>query len=296
MKTPVLLLVNPVAGHSTYRSALGEITLSLYRGGYQPTVCFTEYPGQARELARELGGDYPLLVCLGGDGTLSDVMAGLMDLPRRPRLGYIPAGTANDVATTLRLSRNPARAVQTILHGRPVPYDVGRFGQEEYFSYIAAFGAFTEVSYETPQDVKHALGHLAYLLQGMAQLPRLSHHLTRVEYDEGVLELDLCFGGVTNSTSVAGLVRLSESAVKLGDGKFEVILVRNPADISDMTNIVSSILSKSYDNAHVTVLQSQKVRFTFQESVAWTRDGEAGGLHQDLTLTNIHAPLEILAD
>ena len=175
--------------------------------------------------------------------------------------------------------------MQTILHGRPVPYDVGRFGQEEYFSYIAAFGAFTEVSYETPQDVKHALGHLAYLLQGMAQLPRLSHHMTRVEHDGGVLELDLCFGGVTNSTSVAGLVRLSESAVKLGDGKFEVILVRNPADISDMTNIVSSILSKSYDNAHVTVLQSQKVRFTFQESVAWTRDGEAGGLHQDLTLT-----------
>lgn len=296
MKTPLLLLVNPVAGHGLFRSALGEIVQSLHQGGFLPTVCFTEAPGQARALAARYGGDYPILVCLGGDGTLSDVMSGLMSLPQRPILGYIPAGTANDAATSLGLSRHHAEAVQTILRGSPTPYDVGRFGPDDYFSYIAAFGAFTEISYETSQDVKQALGQLAYLLQVMGRLPRLPSHRVRVEYDEGVMDMDLCFGGVTNTISMGRVVRLDDSLVGLGDGKFEVLLIRTPANIADMTNIISSILSKKYDNAHVTLLQSRRVRFTFLEPVAWTRDGEAGGLHQDLVLENIPAPLQIMVN
>lgn len=296
MKIPMLLLVNPVAGHGLFRGALGEIVQSLYQGGYLPTVCFTEAPGQARKLATRYGGSYPLLVCLGGDGTLSDVISGLMELSQRPTLGYIPAGTTNDAATTLGISRLHTRAVQTILQGCPVPYDVGCFGSLGYFSYIAAFGAFTDVSYETSQDSKQTLGQLAYLIQVMARVPKIPHYRVRVEYDEGAMDMDLCFGGVTNSISLGRVVRLDNSLVELGDGKFEVLLVRAPADIVDMTTIASAIAARKYDNAHITLLQSRRVRFTFLEPVAWTRDGEAGGLHQDLILENIHAPLQIMVN
>ncbi len=296
MRKDMMLLVNPVAGRGTLRNGFGEMLETFYKGGYLPTVYFTEHAGQARELAAAYGERYELLVCLGGDGTLSDVMSGLVTLGKKPKIGYIPMGTANDIATTLGLSHNVTKAAQTILKGRALPYDVGSFGDGTYFSYIAAFGAFTEVSYETRQERKQALGHLAYLLEGLARLPKLSSYHTRIEYDEGVIEEDLCFGGVTNSTSVAGLVRLDSSLVQLGDGRFEVILVRTPKTVGDLNKILSGIMAKNYNNEHILLLQSRKVRFTFDRPVAWTRDGESGGQRQKVQLENLCSAVEIYVD
>lgn len=284
MKKSMMLLINPVAGRGLMRTGLGEALEVFYNGGYIPSVYFTEYAGHAKTLAREHGGNYDLFVCLGGDGTLSDCMSGLSELPERPPIGYIPMGTANDVATTLGLSHNPIRAARMIVSGEPIPYDLGRMDTGETFSYIAAFGAFTEVSYQTRQQAKQALGHLAYIFEGMSHLPKLRHYKTHVEYDGGVIDDDLCFGGVTNSTSVAGLVRLDDSLVGLGDGKFEIILIKTPTNVSDLNGILSGVLRRNYNNEYVTVLQSSRVRFTFEEPVAWTRDGENGGEHAEITL------------
>lgn len=294
MRKRLMLLVNPVAGKGGYKNGLAEVLEIFYRGDYLPTVYFTTAAGTAPGIVMEHAGSYDLLVCIGGDGTLSEVITGLMSVPTPPPIGYIPMGTANDVATTLHLSRNAPEAARRILAGRPIPFDVGVFGQKHYFSYIAAFGAFTEVSYETPQQQKQAFGQLAYIFEGMARLPKLSHYAATVEYDGGTIAGDFIFGGVTNSTSVAGLVRLDDGAVDLGDGMFEVILVRNPKNVLDMNQIVSSVLSRKYDNQHVQMLKSRRVRFTFREPVAWTRDGESGGLHTDVVIENRRAAVRII--
>jgi len=294
MQKNLMFIINPVAGKGGFRSGLNETLETFYNGGYIPTVYFTAGKGDATRLAKERGADYDLVVCAGGDGTLSEVVSGLVTLDTPPPLGYIPIGSTNDVATTLNLPRNPLKAAQNIISGKPVPLDVGKFGNDAYFTYIAAFGAFTDVSYETPQETKQVLGHLAYILEGMSRLKNLTHHKCTVEYDGGVIHEDLIFGAVTNSTSVAGLLRLDGSVVHLGDGMFEVILIRNPKSMLDINGIISDILAKNYQGEKFTLFHSQKVRFIFDEPVAWTRDGESGGRHKEVCLENLHTAIKIL--
>lgn len=294
MKKSMMLIINPWAGKGSFRGSLGRVLEVFGLGGYLVTVYFTDGPRVATDLATRYASGYDLVVCLGGDGTLSEVVSGLMTLESPPPLGYIPLGTANDVAFTLNLPRQPLEAAQLILEGRPIPLDVGRFGDEHYFAYIAAFGAFTEVSYETPQETKQALGHLAYLLEAMARLPLLSHYPTVVEYDGGVIRENLSFGAVTNSTSVAGLVKLDGDCVDLSDGEFEILLIKRPGNMGEMSAIVSDLLSRNFTGAGVTFLRSRRARFIFPAPVAWTRDGENGGMHADVTITNRPSAIRII--
>lgn len=295
MAKRTMFLVNPNAGKGGYKATLGSVLETLCSGGIEPTVFFTERAGQAPEIVRERASDFELLICLGGDGTLSEVAAGLMHLQQRPPIGYIPLGTANDVARTLGLSAKPLEAARQILQGKPVPYDIGAFGPDDYFTYVAAFGAFTEVSYETTQEAKQALGHMAYMLEGIRQLPRINNYHAIVEYDGGVIEDEFIFGAVTNSTSVAGLVRLDEDRVGLADGEFEVLLVKKPLDILDVSDIVGSILSADFSGECVSFFPSREVRILFDQDVAWTRDGEDGGHHRDVYIANCHPGVEIFA-
>lgn len=295
MARKLLLIVNPAAGRGAYKKDLADALQVLHDGDCIPTVCFTAGRGDARELAGTRGGEYDLIACLGGDGTLSEVMAGLMTLPSAPPLGYFPMGTANDVATTLSLPKNnPVAAAQRILEGTPHPYDVGGFGDKDYFAYIAAFGAFTEVSYATPQNQKKMLGQLAYVLQGAMSLPKIEVYPTRVEYDDGVVEADLVYGSMSNSTSVAGIVRLPEEMVSLGDGLSELVLVRDPKDLMTLSEMADSVLSRRFDSDKILILHTRKARFHFEKPVPWTRDGEDGGSHQDIELRNCHAPIQLI--
>ena len=289
MEKPLMLLVNPAAGRSTSGSALGSAVAALCKAGYCPTVYYTTAPGSAVELAARLGGDYPRLVCAGGDGTLSDTIAGLMRLPpeRRPLLGYIPMGTANDVANTLGLPmRQPGKAVESILKGNELEYDVGEMSGVGFFTYVAAFGAFTEVSYKTDQELKRSLGHLAYVLEGINSLAAIQPCHAVVEYDGGTVEGDFIYGAVSNSLSIGGLMKLDKKLVDLSDGLFEVLLIHQPLLPVDLSNIISGLMNQEYDASRcLTVFQTRQVRFTFREDVAWTRDGEDGGAHRELTLT-----------
>ena len=293
----LLVIVNPVAGRGMYRQGLGEALHILYSAGYVPTVRFTTRAGEAVDLAAEGGAQYDALCCLGGDGTLSDVVTGLMRVPegQRPPLGYFPLGTANDVATTLRLPKNdPAAAARRMVESAPRPWDVGYMGSGRYFTYVAAFGAFTDVSYETSQQSKQALGHLAYLLEGVNRLAKLPHYQTRVELDGQALEGNFIFGGVTNSTSVAGLVKLDQNLVSLDDGLFEVSLVRFPENLADMNKLMAEVAARKYDGEMFSIRRSQSVRFIFAESVPFTRDGEPGGNYEDLLIENRRAALTLL--
>ncbi len=296
MAKRMLLLVNPNAGKGEFKTVLAEILHILCDGGWIPTVVFTKYAGEAPGIVTRHAADFDLVTCIGGDGTLSEVAAGMMRLPedRRSPIGYIPLGTTNDVARTLGLSFKPIEAAKGLLTGSPMRYDIGQFGFDNYFTYVAAFGAFTEVSYGTPQETKQALGHLAYMLEGIRSLSKITDYHAIIEYDDGVLEEDFIFGAVTNSTTVAGMVRLDAGRVDLSDGMFEVLLVRKPTDLLSLSDILTSVISTDFSGPNVMFFRSREVRFMFDTAVAWTRDGEDGGSHRDVYIVNRHPGVEII--
>ena len=290
----MMLLVNPNAGKGGYKAELGGILKTFSEGDWLPTVYFSHAPGEIPALVEAHAPEYDMVVCLGGDGTLSEVSCGMMRARERRPIGYIPLGTANDVAHTLGLSSKPADAAKNILSGVPSPYDIGQFGENDFFTYVAAFGAFTEVSYATPQESKQALGHMAYMLEALRLLPKLSDYHAVIEYDGGTLEGDYIFGAVTNSTSVGGMVKLDDDMVGLADGLFEILLVKKPQDILDLGDIISSALSLDFSGPNVSFIKSRTVRFMFDKPVAWTRDGEDGGTHEEVLIRNRHPGIEII--
>ncbi len=291
----LMLIVNPAAGRGSYRYYFGEAMQTLSEGGLQTNLFFTAERGDAIRFAAEHAEEHDVVACIGGDGTLSEVLTGLMQCKNPPPIGYIPMGTANDVATTLGLPKNDTvAAVKRILSGTPHPFDVGSFGEKDYFAYIAAFGAFTEVSYATPQDQKKVLGHLAYVLQGAASLSKIENIHTWVEYDDGVFEGDLVYGSMSNSTSVAGIIRLPEDMVSLGDGMSELVLLKDPGRVDAYGELAASVFYRRFDSDYLKIIHTRKARFRFEKPVAWTRDGEAGGEHQEVVLRNCHAPVQLI--
>ena len=291
----LMLIVNPSAGRGGYRYYFGEAMKTLADGGFRTELFFTGGPEDATEFARAYAAEFDTVACVGGDGTLSEVIGGLMQIPNPPPIGYIPMGTTNDVASTIGLPKNDTiGAARRIVEGTPHPFDVGGFGKDRYFAYIAAFGAFTEVSYATPQDQKRALGHLAYVLQGAQQLGKIEKLPVRVEYDDGVFEGELVYGSMSNSTSVAGIVRLRDEMVSLGDGMSELVLVQDPGTIDAYGEMITAVLTRSFDSKYLKVIQTRHARFIFDRPVAWTRDGEDGGKHRELELCNYHAPVRLI--
>ena len=292
MQKRIMLIVNPVSGRGQYKSEISHILEVLCRRGAAVTVYMTQHSGHARELAAAHGGQYDIVACLGGDGTLGETISGLMELDHRPPVGYIPLGTTNDMATTLNLPKDAIRAAEVILEGVPIPIDIGHFA-DHYFAYIAAFGAFTEVAYQTPRENKQTLGHLAYVLEGVGQLTKITPRKLIVEHDGGRIEGEFIFGGVTNTTSIAGLWKLKPSLVDLGDGVFEVILVKNPRNLLEFNAIFMDIVTQKYESEYVQLFKTKHARFQFEELVPWTRDGEAGGEHVEAHLHVAHPGVQI---
>lgn len=295
MDKKLMLIVNPVAGRGAYKLNFAEAAHLLAKAGYRVDLYYTAARGDATDFARLHASDYDTVACIGGDGTLSEVISGLLQLDNPPPLGYFPMGTANDVATTLGLPKNNAlEAARRLVNGTPHPYDVGLFADRDHFAYIAGFGAFTDVSYTTPQDQKNALGHLAYVLQGMARLPSLESYHTRVEWDDGSYEGNLIYGSMSNSTSVAGIVHFKEQMVSLSDGLSELVLVKDPGLLTDLAELAGSVLTQRFDSDKLIIVHTTKASFHFDRPVAWTRDGEPGGSWQDVRLENIKAPVRLI--
>ncbi len=294
MKIPLMMIINPAAGKGGYKKNLPEALKMLSDAGFSPSVFFTESRGHATELAKEHGGDYEYLIVLGGDGTLAETIAGLMSLNKRPRLGYIPIGTANDIARTIGLPKNDIlEGTRRFLSGKAQSFDTGR-RDGGYFNYVAAFGAFTEVSYATPQQFKAKLGEAAYLIGAVKSLSKLKSRHVRIEHDGGEIEGEFLYGSVSNAYSVGGVVDLPREEISLNDGLHELILVRKLPSAAALAGLATKVLSHDFSSEYIVILHTKKARFIFDEPETWSFDGEDGGAHGDISFENCHQAVEIV--
>ena len=284
----MLFIVNPRSGKEQMKSHLMGAISYFCKAGYLPEVYVTQKPGDGRRQAALRGSHVDLIVCSGGDGTLNSVISGMMGLKKMPRLGYIPAGSTNDFARSLELPSSIKWATELAVYGNPYPLDIGQFGDRQYFVYIAGFGAFTEVSYKTPQEAKNILGHQAYMLECVKSLSSLKSHRLRFEWDQNVLEENFLFGMVTNTISVGGFKGLVTQDVALNDGMFEVLLIRTPRTPVDFSNIVSYMFLKEEENEYVFKFKTSSLKVSGEEAVDWVLDGEFGGSLKEVEIKNLH--------
>lgn len=290
----MLFIFNPRSGKGQIRNRLMDILDIFIKAGYEVSVHMTQGTRDAMEIAALRGAGADLVVCSGGDGTLNETISGLMRLDTLPDLGYIPAGSTNDFASSLKISKNMLNAARHAVEGEPYPIDIGCFCGDRYFVYIAAFGAFTEVSYLTPQDKKNVLGHQAYMLEGVKSLTSIKSYAMRVLSDDLVLEGEFIFGMVTNTISVGGFKGLVTQDVALDDGEFEVLLIRTPRTPLDLSNIINYMFLKEEPNEYVHKFRTRSLKIIPQEPVDWVLDGEFGGTRTETSIINLKKQIRIM--
>lgn len=292
-KEKMLFIYNPRAGKAQIRSNLLDMIDIFVKAGYEVTAYPTQKRGDGvRAVAERTPGYYSMVVCSGGDGTLDEVVTGMMQCQDRLPIGYVPAGSTNDFAGSLKIPKNMAEAARIIVEGRNFACDIGGFN-DDIFVYIAAFGLFTEVSYETRQDIKNVLGHMAYLLEGVKHLSNVKSYNMKVEYENEIIEGDFIFGMITNSLSVGGFKRITGKYVQLDDGEFEVTLVKRPANPIELNTIMAALLNRNINTDLMYCFKASSLRLTSGEEVSWTLDGEFGGKHKVVSVQNHKQALQI---
>lgn len=292
----LLIIMNPCSGKKKANPKLTDIISVFNGGGFEVTVQMTAARGDATVIARERATEFDVIVCIGGDGTFNEVISGLYGLENAPCVGYIPAGSTNDFANSLKLSKSILGAAEDIVNGSLRPLDIGRFN-DRYFSYIASFGAFTKTSYATPQSLKNVLGHLAYLLAGVKELANIhSYHLRLTLADGTVHEDDYIFGAISNSTSVAGILTLAPDLVDMNDGLFEVLLIRKPRNPLELSDCVLALLTQEYSTAMLTLTSTQSVEIEAPAEMSWTLDGEYAEGSEHCSVANLHDAVHILTN
>ena len=289
----MLFVMNPYSGMRRASKYLADIILLFNQAGYEVIVHMTRGQGDATGVVRDKAKDMDLIVCCGGDGTFNETVTGILDAGANVPVGYIPAGSTNDLATSLKLSGNIMQAAQDIVEGIPVPYDVGSFA-DRYFAYVASFGAFTRASYTTPQSIKNALGHTAYVLEGISELSQIKNEHVRMEIDGEVVEDDFIFGAISNSTSVGGILTLSPDVVDLADGQLEILLVRAPRSLTELTECIQAVQSQKYNCSVITFQSAKKVRIFADPQMPWTLDGEREEGHEQIAVENLHHAVRIM--
>ena len=292
----LLFVSNPKAGKGTVVRNLHEIVDIFVKANYMVTVYATQSQGDACRLmqSRE-SGLYDVIVCSGGDGTLREVVNGLIKSGASVPVGYIPTGSTNDFARSLGLSDNIVEAARNIVQGTVFPCDAGSFNGEN-FIYIAAFGLFTEVSYATNQQWKNIFGHVAYILQGVKSLSSIQSYEVQIECEEGVMKGNYIYGMITNSLSVGGFKNITGKNVSFDDGQFEVILIRRPTNFAELNDIVISLLRQSFDAYCMQSFKTSYLKIKSRENVNWTLDGEFGGTYTDVVIQNEQKAFPIIVN
>ncbi len=290
----LLIIMNPCAGKKKANPHLADI-ISLYnRANYEVTVHMTSNQADATAVVAQKGSAYDLIVCIGGDGTFNEVVTGLEALEQRPPLGYIPAGSTNDFAGSLRLSKDVLSAAQSILEGHTYKLDIGKFNGR-CFTYIASFGAFTRTSYATPQNLKNLLGHTAYVLAGVKELATIrSYHLRLTTADGHVYEDDYIFGAISNSTSLAGILTLDPDLVDMNDGLFELLLIRKPLSLLEMSDCVLALTTQDYNSPMLTLVSTPSVEIEAPADMDWTLDGEFQKGSTHCSVINCHSAINLI--
>ncbi len=290
----LFFVMNPCAGMKKANKILPEILSIFNRADYDAITYITAGQGDAGRVVARRAAEMDLVVCCGGDGTFNETVTGILESGADTPVGYIPAGSTNDFASSLHLPSDPIQAARQIVEGTPIAYDVGKFA-DRYFSYVASFGAFTRASYATPQTVKNALGHTAYLLEGIQELSQIRDIHARLELADGtVIEDDFLFGAICNSTSVGGVLTLDPKQVDMRDGKFELLLVRAPRDFFELRECIQAVTSQAYNCKMITFCSSPAVKITADPQVVWTLDGERADGAAELSAQCLHHAFRLM--
>ena len=290
----LLFIYNPHAGKELLKPKLSDIIDIFVKAGYEVVAYPTQsYRDAYRKVSEYDSDEYDLVVCSGGDGTIDEVVTGMMQRDKRDPIGYIPTGTTNDFANSLHIPKGLLRAADNAVNGTLFPCDVGKFN-DDIFVYIAAFGLFTDVSYQTKQEMKNVLGHLAYVLEGTKRLFNVPSYRIKVTHDGETLEDELIFGMVTNSRSVGGFRNMIGKQVVFDDGLFEVTLIKTPKNPLALQEIVASLLIEQVDTKHMYSFKTGRITFESLEEIPWTLDGEFGGAHDEVTVENLNRQLRIM--
>ena len=289
----LLFVVNGHSGKGQIKNKLLDIIDIMIKEGYHVQVHTTQEREDATKVVREQAKYYDLVVCSGGDGTLDEAVTGMMQSEVRTPLGYIPAGSTNDFANSLEIPKDMIQAAKTAVLGVPFSCDVGEFNGD-YFIYVAAFWIFTDVSYATSQELKNALGHVAYILEGAKRLHTIKPYHMRVEYDGNEIEGDFLLGMITNSTSVGGFKNMTGKDVKLDDGMFEVTLIHKPKNIIELNTIIASLTNLKDETDLIDSFRADSVKFYSEEEIPWTLDGEFGGDHKEVQIKDHCKAVDIM--
>ena len=294
MDKKLLLIVNPCSGKARMKTELLKVVRIFSDAGFSVTV----YPTKERlDATRLIGtltpGEFDRIVVCGGDGTLNEVITGLMQTNLRCTLGYVPAGTLNEWSAGLHISRNIAQAAKDIVSGEAIKLDIGQF-DDGYFSYTASFGAFTSASYSAPQDMKNLLGQAAYFVEGIKSLGNIKPVRLRIVTEDRTVEGKYLFGAISNSLSVGGIVKYNEAKVKLNDGKFEILLVKDPGNLLKFQPIIDGILKQDFDREDLEFFTAESLEITGGEGMAWTLDGEYKKGGEKVVIRNIHDAIELI--
>ena len=283
----ILMVVNPVSGRGVLKQKIWKILETFSMADITTNVIFTKEQGDATEIAKNCPADIETIVCAGGDGTLNEVISGLMQNPSPHKLGYIPVGTTNDLASSLGISKNPVEAAKAIIDGETVLIDIGSFSGR-YFNYVASFGAFTEASYNTPQEAKNILGHFAYVLEGIMSLANIRPYRVKFTFNGETIEDDFIFGAISNTTSMGGLLKLKDTLVALNDGEFELLLVKNPTNVIQLQKILGEIMTQDFSGDLVNLYHTSHITIECEKGFDWTLDGEChhGNTKEEIKILN----------
>lgn len=292
MLKKLMLIVNPVAGKKKLKNLLLDVIEILGRGGYAATVLVTGRRGEATEFTADADG-YDLIVCCGGDGTLNECISGMLQNNVTIPLGYIPCGSTNDFASSMGIALDIKKCAESIAQGMPLPLDIGRFN-DRYFTYVASFGAFTAASYSAPQSIKNIFGHAAYVFEGINDLQSIKPYHMKFVVNDKIYEGDYVFGAVANSTSFGGIVKLKNELVSLNDGLFEVLLIKMPKNIADLSTIINSLTTSNYDNDRFEFFKASSLTICPPGAMSWSLDGEYMHTEGDVTVSNLHGVIEFV--
>lgn len=292
MGQKMLFVYNPRAGKAQIRSNLLDIIDTFVKAGYEVTAYPTQAAGDAVKAVKERHSGYDIVACSGGDGTLDEVVSGMMQCEKKLPIGYIPAGSTNDFANSLRIPKSMTKAADVVVEGRNFACDIGAFN-DDTFIYVAAFGIFTAVSYETKQDVKNVLGHAAYLIEGVKRLPSIRSYPLKITCNDQVIEGEFLYGMVTNSYSVGGFRGITGQDILLDDGLFEVTLIRKPPNPIELNNIILALVDKRVKSEYIHTFKTAALVVESEKPLSWTLDGEFGGEHCKAVIENRQQVLDI---
>ena len=292
----LVLIINPVAGKISIKNSVFNIIKSFAEAGYDVNVKMTLCRGDGTRIAFEsVKEGCDLLVCCGGDGTFNEVASGVMQAGNSVPLGYIPAGSTNDFANSIGLSTRPERAELNIINGSEKKLDIGLINGSRYFCYVASFGAFTDVTYSVPQQYKNKLGHLAYVLAGVQDLSEIKARRLTYVVDGAEYRGKYILGAVANSTSIGGMLKLKKELVDMSDGKFEVLLVRMPQDLLELSDIVNAITFSNFDTPLIDFFHADSIDFRLSKYINWTVDGEKLDGEHEISIKNLHNGITLIS-